>query len=135
MLMRRFVQSRLRNARPRAGDRILSGSTSRSSCWWRSTVYGVVGYRILEGWRLLDALYMTVIILATVGFHEVHPLGPKRQVFCSGFALSPVGTLSRGGLERPEVGDELADVLGVLGPRPCLRSWTSARGRRPRQTG
>ena len=59
-----------------------SGSTSRSSCRWRSTVYGVVGCRNLEGWRLLNALYMTVITLATVGFHEVHPLGPKRQVFC-----------------------------------------------------
>jgi len=26
------------------------------------------------GWRLIDALYMTVITLTTVGFREVQPL-------------------------------------------------------------
>lgn len=37
-------------------------------------VYGVAGYMLLEGWRFLDALYMTVITLTTVGFREIRPL-------------------------------------------------------------
>src|SRR5215218_9411596 len=79
--MRRFDRRRLRIPRPPPGDRIL--------VWFRLpllllvavTGYGVVGYRVLEGWGLLDALYMTVITLATVGFHEVQPLDAKGQVF------------------------------------------------------
>ena len=46
-----------------------------------AVAYGVAGYRLLEGWSLLDALYMTVITLAAVGFQEVHPLGPEGRIF------------------------------------------------------
>lgn len=35
---------------------------------------GVLGYHYIEGWPLFDALYMTVITLATVGYGETHPL-------------------------------------------------------------
>jgi voltage-gated potassium channel len=44
-------------------------------------VYGVAGYMLLEGWRFLDALYMTVTTLTTVGFREVHPLDDGGMVF------------------------------------------------------
>lgn len=43
--------------------------------------YGVAGYMLLEGWRFLDALYMTVTTLTTVGFREVHPLDDGGMVF------------------------------------------------------
>lgn len=33
---------------------------------------GTTGYMLIEGWNFLDALYMTVITLSTVGFREVH---------------------------------------------------------------
>ena len=42
---------------------------------------GTTGYRMIEGWRFVDALYMTVITLATVGFQEVHPLSDAGRVF------------------------------------------------------
>lgn len=42
---------------------------------------GVVGYMVIEGWNFLDALYMVVITLATVGFKEVHALSPAGVIF------------------------------------------------------
>ncbi len=42
---------------------------------------GVMGYCTLEGYTWLEALYMTVITLSTVGFREVHPLSPTGQLF------------------------------------------------------
>jgi len=49
---------------------------------------GVVGYRLIEGYSLLDALYMTVITLATVGFMEVEPLSPAGRIFTIFLILS-----------------------------------------------
>ena len=42
---------------------------------------GTSGYHIIEGWNLLDSVYMTLITLTTVGFGETHPLSPRGQVF------------------------------------------------------
>ena len=42
---------------------------------------GVTGYMGIEGWRFLDALYMTVITLSTVGFREVHDLSDAGKTF------------------------------------------------------
>lgn len=42
---------------------------------------GVIGYHLIEGWPFFDALYMTVITLATVGYGETHPLSTAGRVF------------------------------------------------------
>jgi voltage-gated potassium channel len=42
---------------------------------------GTIGFMTIEKWRLLDALYMTVITLGTVGFKEVHDLSDAGKVF------------------------------------------------------
>ena len=44
-------------------------------------LFGTVGYMLLEGWRMIDALYMTIITLTTVGYTEVNPLGEEGRVF------------------------------------------------------
>ena len=42
---------------------------------------GSVGYMIIEGWSLGDAMYMTVITLATVGYGEVHRVSDTGRIF------------------------------------------------------
>ena len=44
-------------------------------------VYGTAGYAIVEHFGFLDALFMTVITVTTVGYEEVHPLDAAGQVF------------------------------------------------------
>ena len=73
---------------------------------------GVLGYMLLEGWTLLDALYMTVITLASVGFREVEPLDPKGVLFT--IALVVVGVASAayiGATMVPVVEGEIGNVL------------------------
>jgi len=35
---------------------------------------GIIGYSIIEGWPLLDSVYMVVITLFAVGYQEAQPL-------------------------------------------------------------
>ncbi|MGF1458161.1 MAG: potassium channel family protein [Leptolyngbyaceae cyanobacterium] len=42
---------------------------------------GIFWYKLVEGWTWLDAVYMSVITLATVGFAEVQPLGARGRIF------------------------------------------------------
>lgn len=42
---------------------------------------GTSGYVVIEGWSFLDALYMTVITLGTVGFREIHDLSDHGKIF------------------------------------------------------
>ncbi len=51
-------------------------------------------YHWVEGWRWLDAAYMTVITLATVGFLEVNPLGDRGRIFT--IVLILLGVISIG---------------------------------------
>jgi len=42
---------------------------------------GSWGYMAIEGWDFFDALYMTVITIATVGYGEVHIVSPTGRMF------------------------------------------------------
>lgn len=44
-------------------------------------LFGVFGYMQLEGFSFLDAFYMTIITLTTVGFGEVRPLHDQGRIF------------------------------------------------------
>ncbi|EDP71803.1 potassium channel protein [Flavobacteriales bacterium ALC-1] len=51
---------------------------------------GVVGYRIISGYNWLDAFYMTVITITTVGFAEVNPLDTQSKIFTIFLILASV---------------------------------------------
>ncbi len=44
-------------------------------------VTGILGYMSIEGWDLLDSIYMTIITLSTVGYGEVREIGPGGRIF------------------------------------------------------
>ena len=54
---------------------------------------GVLGYVVIEGMSALDALYMTIITLSTVGFGEVQPLSTGGRVFTMFLIVGGVATL------------------------------------------
>jgi voltage-gated potassium channel len=52
------------------------------------------GYIIIEGWSFLDALYMTVITIATVGYREVGTLSKAGKIFTIFIILFGVGIIA-----------------------------------------
>jgi voltage-gated potassium channel len=57
-------------------------------------LFGTGGYMLLEGYNLIDALYMTVITLGTVGYREVAPLGDAGKLFTIFLIVSGIGTVA-----------------------------------------
>jgi voltage-gated potassium channel len=51
---------------------------------------GVLGYRFIAEYTWVDALYMTVITMATVGFKEVQPLDDTAKIFTVFLILASV---------------------------------------------
>ncbi len=49
---------------------------------------------VIEHYGFLDAFYMTVITVATVGFQEVHPLGPAGRLFTAFLIIISFGTFA-----------------------------------------
>ncbi len=73
--------------------------------------YGVLGYAIGFGWSFVDALYMTLITLTTVGFGEIRELTPAGRIFTMSLLLGGVtlvvltlslaaSAIAEGGLRR-----------------------------------
>ena len=78
-------------------------------------VVGTAGYMIIEGWSFLDALYMTVTTITTVGFREVQPLDDKGKIFTIILAICGIGAIFYGfiSLFQFVLEGELGNLLGV----------------------
>ncbi|PLX65766.1 MAG: potassium channel protein [Denitrovibrio sp.] len=55
---------------------------------------GVFGYVIIEDSSIVDAVYMTIITISTVGFGEVMPLSPSGKIFTVVLIIIGTGTLA-----------------------------------------
>ncbi|MFD0994207.1 potassium channel family protein [Tenacibaculum geojense] len=53
---------------------------------------GIGGYMFIFNYSFVDALYMTVITITTVGFGEVHPFTVQEKIFTIGLILSSLFT-------------------------------------------
>ncbi len=54
-------------------------------------IAGTLGYILIEGWGVLDALYMTVITVASVGYSEVQTLSPAGRIYTMVLIFSGLG--------------------------------------------
>ena len=82
---------------------------------------GTLGYVLLEGWSPLEALYMTVITLSTVGFREVRPLDASGMGFTIGLIGTGVGVMAYAASTLARLIIE-GELVGVLGRRRMQRS-------------
>jgi voltage-gated potassium channel len=55
---------------------------------------GVTGFMVIEGFSLLDALYMTVVTVTTVGYEEVHALSKAGMIFNMFLIISSFATFA-----------------------------------------
>ena len=44
-------------------------------------MFGVIGYRFISDYSWIDAFYMTIITVTTVGFSEVRPMEAEGKIF------------------------------------------------------
>ena len=51
---------------------------------------GVLGFSLFSGYSWIDAIYMTIITITTVGYGEVHPLSPDEKIFTSILIISSI---------------------------------------------
>jgi hypothetical protein len=75
---------------------------------------GTMGYVGLEGWPVLDALYMTIITITTVGFGEVNVVSSSGRVFtiCIIFMGMGIMAYSLGMVAQIMVETQVRTILG-----------------------
>lgn len=56
-----------------------------------SLLIGILGFILIEQYTLIEAFYMTVITISTVGYTEVEPLSPSGQLFTSFLIITNIG--------------------------------------------
>jgi voltage-gated potassium channel len=54
---------------------------------------GTLGFHLIEGWSILDSLYVTVQTVTTVGFGDVTPKSNQGRIFATAFMLVGVGVV------------------------------------------
>ena len=83
---------------------------------------GTAGFRVIEGYSVFDAFYMTLITVTTVGYQEVHPLSPAGRVFNSALILFGVSVVffAVGTMTQTIIEMELHDRFGKRRKRKAI---------------
>lgn len=55
---------------------------------------GTIAYALIERWSVLDALYFSVVTLATVGYGDLHPTTDLGRLFTIGYIVIGVGIIA-----------------------------------------
>ncbi len=88
---------------------------------------GTAGYMLIENWTALDAVYMTVITLTTLGIREVHPLSTAGIIFTIVLSLGGVYTIffAATAVIHSIVYGDLADYFGSRQMEKSLRGLSN----------
>jgi voltage-gated potassium channel len=91
------------------------------------TLVGTSGFVAIEGWRPIDAFYMTITTISTVGYGEIHPLSDAGRLFAS---LLIVGGLGTAIYTFTRLGQAVleGELLGGIGRRRMLRQLKDMEG-------
>lgn len=88
--------------------------------------FGTVGFHLIEGWSLGEALYMTVMTVTTVGYGPPRELSPAGRDFATVFMVIGVGTA--GYLLSTAVQSLVrSEILAAYGERRRLREMSKLR--------
>jgi voltage-gated potassium channel Kch len=74
---------------------VMADKESRTVFIWAASALlaGTLVYHYLEGWSFLDALYFSVITLATVGYGDLTPTTPIAKVFTIIYVINGLSIL------------------------------------------
>ena len=62
------------------------------SVFFAIMVLGTLGFMLLEGRNLVDALYFSIVTIATVGYGDIHPATQAGKFFAIVLIVLGVGT-------------------------------------------
>jgi voltage-gated potassium channel len=54
-------------------------------------IAGIAGFMIIENYTFLEAFYMSIITISTVGFQEIHPFSNAGRIFASVLIIISIG--------------------------------------------
>lgn len=79
------------------GTRSLSGNNRRILYAMAAVVvailFGAVGFALIEGWSILDSLYVSAQTVTTVGYGDLTPATRNGRIFSTVFMLAGVGVV------------------------------------------
>jgi voltage-gated potassium channel len=85
---------------------------------------GTLGFRWIASMTWIDAIYMTITTLSTVGYGEVRPLGPSGRLFATGLIVAGVGAAlyTAGALAEFLIAGRVGELLGRRAMERALAS-------------